>query len=93
MGATGGGGVATISLRNATEREKGMERERGTLQEIQDLWRVHRDAGWPPCAGGSEGELMTLDTVISGCVAYFLEQEHGLDPQRVVILEDCLADL
>jgi hypothetical protein len=35
---------------------------------------------------------MTLDTVISGCVTYYLS-ESGLDPQRVRILEDCLADL
>ena len=35
---------------------------------------------------------MTLDTVVSGCAAYFFE-EHHLDPQRVTILEDCLSDL
>ncbi len=35
---------------------------------------------------------MTLDTVISGCVTYYLS-ESGLDPQRVAILENCLADL
>ena len=36
---------------------------------------------------------MTLDTVISGCVVYFLDSPEGLDPQRVSILEDCVADL
>ncbi|TLY17249.1 MAG: hypothetical protein E6K69_02460 [Nitrospirae bacterium] len=36
---------------------------------------------------------MTLDTVISGCVTYYLESEDGLDPQRIDILESCLADL
>jgi hypothetical protein len=36
---------------------------------------------------------MTLDTVISGCVVYFLDSPEGLDPQRVSILEDCVTDL
>ena len=36
---------------------------------------------------------MTLDTVISGCVTYYLESEDGLDPQRIDILESCLGDL
>ena len=35
---------------------------------------------------------MTLDTVIGGFVSYYLE-ERRLDPQRVVLLESCLADL
>lgn len=36
---------------------------------------------------------MTLDTVISGCVTYYLESDEGLDRQRIEILEDCLAEL
>ena len=36
---------------------------------------------------------MTLDTVISGCVVYFLDSEEGLDDQRRGILGDCLSDL
>ena len=36
---------------------------------------------------------MTLDTVISGCVVYFLENSVGLDLQRLEMLKTCLADL
>lgn len=36
---------------------------------------------------------MTLDTVISGCVVYFLESQEGLDEQRRAIVGDCLTDL
>lgn len=36
---------------------------------------------------------MTLDTVISGCVTYYLESEDGIDSQRIDILESCLGDL
>jgi hypothetical protein len=36
---------------------------------------------------------MTLDTVISGCVVFFLDSEGGLDEQRRTIVGDCLADL
>jgi hypothetical protein len=36
---------------------------------------------------------MTLDTVISGCVVYFLDSQDGLDEQRRSIVGDCLADL
>jgi len=36
---------------------------------------------------------MTLDTVISGCVVYFLDSEEGLDEQRRGIVGDCLSDL
>ncbi len=35
---------------------------------------------------------MTLDTVISGCATYYFD-EQNLDPQRVTLLETCLADL
>ncbi|MEK6618992.1 MAG: hypothetical protein AAB093_07335 [Nitrospirota bacterium] len=63
------------------------------MNDIVSLWQVHRDAGWPKFTDPNEGELMTLDAVISGCVTYYLESEDGLDPQRVEILESCLADL
>jgi hypothetical protein len=36
---------------------------------------------------------MTLDTVISGCVVYFLDSQDGLDEQRRAIVVDCLSDL
>lgn len=36
---------------------------------------------------------MTLDTVISGCVVYYLDSPEGLDTQRVAIVRDCLRDL
>jgi hypothetical protein len=36
---------------------------------------------------------MTLDTVICGCVVYFLDSEEGLDEQRRTIVGDCLGDL
>jgi hypothetical protein len=36
---------------------------------------------------------MTLDTVISGCVVYFLDSQDGLDEQRRGIVGDCLSDL
>ncbi|MYA27868.1 MAG: hypothetical protein F4Z24_00730 [Nitrospira sp. SB0666_bin_27] len=61
-------------------------------QDLTRLWGVHQAAEWPAGVGSREGELMTLDTVISGCVTYFFE-ENDLDPQRVAILEDCLSDL
>ena len=65
-----------------------------TLQQrLLAVWDAHREAGWPKVGGGHEGELMTLDTVISGCMVFFLDSDGGLDPQRVDILESCLADL
>jgi hypothetical protein len=36
---------------------------------------------------------MTLDTVISGCVVFYLDSPDGLDQQRVAIVQDCLGDL
>jgi hypothetical protein len=36
---------------------------------------------------------MTIDTVIGGCVVYYLDGADGLDDQRLAILEDCLHDL
>ena len=64
----------------------------GNSQDLTRLWEVHQAAEWPAEVGSREGELMTLDTVVCGCVIYFFE-EHELDPQRVTILEDCLSDL
>ncbi len=60
--------------------------------DLARLWEVHQAAEWPASVGLHEGALMTLDTVVGGCVTYFVE-EHHLDPPRVAILEDCLSDL
>ncbi len=60
--------------------------------KFDELWQVHQQADWPSELGSDEGQLMTLDSVISGCVTYFFE-EHDLDEQRVGILRDCLAEL
>ena len=56
------------------------------------LWDQHRAAGWPSFSSPDEGELMTLDTVISGCATYYFE-EQNLDAPRRAMLGDCLADL
>ncbi len=69
-------------------RELSMEHD-----EIAALWEEHRSARWPRLSSPNEGELMTLDTVISGCVVYYLDTAEGLDKPRVNILRDCLADL
>ena len=57
------------------------------------LWEAHKQEDWPRVASQVEGALMTLDTVICGCVVYFLDSEGGLDEQRCTIVGDCLADL
>jgi len=57
------------------------------------LWEAHKQDGWPRVASQHEGPLMTLDTVISGCVVYFLDSQDGLDEQRRIIVGDCLSDL
>jgi len=60
---------------------------------VLSLWEAHKKERWPQMEGQIEGPLMTLDTVISGCVVYFLDSPHGLDAQRIGIIEDCIADL
>ena len=60
---------------------------------VQSLWESHKEERWPRVERQHEGPLMTLDTVISGCVVYFLDSPEGLDTQRIRILEDCVADL
>jgi hypothetical protein len=62
-------------------------------ETISRLWERHKEEDWPRVATQLEGPLMTLDTVISGCVVYFLDSEEGLDEQRRTIVGDCLADL
>jgi len=59
---------------------------------LSSLWQVHQSAEWPVAGDAHEGELMTLDTVMAGCVTYYVD-EHGLDTQRARILKDCLTDL
>jgi len=61
-------------------------------QELTRLWDTHRCADWPKDVGAHEGELMTIDTVLGGCVNFFLEEET-LDPPRLGILSDCLKEL
>ncbi|MEP6887337.1 MAG: hypothetical protein ABI945_03345 [Nitrospirales bacterium] len=61
--------------------------------DLHALWEVHREAGWPPMSTPREGELMTLDTVVSGCALYFFDAEETLDPSRIDMLQTCLAEL
>src|SRR5574341_1283551 len=60
---------------------------------IVTLWEAHKEERWHRLASHQEGPLMTLDTVISGCVVYYLASPEGLDAQRRTIVGDCLADL
>ena len=59
---------------------------------LSALWQEHQAADWPVSGEVNEGQLMTLDTVVAGCVTYYFE-EQSLDEKRLVILDDCLADL
>lgn len=60
--------------------------------ELRTLWDQHREAAWPKFSSPSEGELMTLDTVISGCATYYFD-ERSLDGPRLAMLGHCLDDL
>lgn len=60
---------------------------------IRSAWTAHSGSDWPQFSSPHQGELMTLDTVISGCVVYFLDTPEGLDSQRKNIVQDCLTDL
>lgn len=64
----------------------------GDYELLTSLWQVHQSVEWPVVGSPHEGELMTLDTVIAGCVTYFFE-ERSLDAQRIEILKDSLNDL
>ena len=62
-------------------------------ETILRVWEAHKSADWPRMANRLEGPLMTLDTVICGCVVYFLDSQGCLDEQRRAIISDCLTDL
>ena len=61
-------------------------------EKLDEVWQVHQSADWPERLGSVEGQLMTLDTVIGGCLTYYFD-EHHLDDPRIEILRDCLAEL
>ncbi len=60
---------------------------------IASAWEQHCREGWPRFSSPNQGQLMTLDTVIGGCVVFYLDSTDGLDPQRRSIVRDCLVDL
>ena len=60
---------------------------------IATAWEQHCANGWPQFSSPHQGQLMTIDTVISGCVVFYLDNSEGLDDQRVAIVKDCLGDL
>ena len=60
---------------------------------IATAWEQHCANEWPQFSSPHQGQLMTIDTVISGCVVYYLDSSEGLDDQRVAIVKDCLGDL
>lgn len=60
---------------------------------VAAAWAQHCADEWPRVSSPNQGQLMTLDTVISGCVVFYLDSPEGLDPQRVAMVKDCLGDL
>jgi len=64
-----------------------------TRPAIEAAWERHRKQGWPEFSSPNQGPLMTLDTVIGGCVVFYLDSPDGLDDRRVAIVQDCLNDL
>jgi hypothetical protein len=60
---------------------------------IAAAWEQHCADDWPQFASPHQGQLMTIDTVISGCVVFYLDSSEGLDDQRIAIVKDCLGDL
>jgi hypothetical protein len=64
-----------------------------TRDTIATAWEQHCENDWPQFSSPHQGQLMTLDTVISGCVVYYLDSPEGLDSQRITIVKDCLGDL
>lgn len=61
--------------------------------DILALWGMHRKAELPDVPREAKGELWVLDEVVGGCVSFYLSAGGSLDPARVVVLEDCRADL
>lgn len=61
--------------------------------EVSTAWKQHCVVGWPQFSSPHQGQLMTLDTVISGCVVFFLDSPEGLDRQRMALVRDCLDEL
>lgn len=60
---------------------------------IATAWEQHCANDWPQFSSPHQGQLMTIDTVISGCVIFYLDNSEGLDDQRLSIVKDCLGDL
>ncbi len=82
----------TSASRFTPDEHGGFDVNHSDREKFDEVWQVHQDAGWPGDLGSNEGQLMTLDTVIGGCLIYFID-EKDLDEQRVEILRDCLAEL
>lgn len=70
-----------------------MERQTVARDEVATAWKQYCVVGWPQFTSPHQGPLMTLDTVISGCVVFFLDSPEGLDPQRIALVRDCLDEL
>lgn len=64
-----------------------------TRDKVAAAWEQHCGVGWPQFSSQNQGQLMTIDTVISGCVVFYLDSPEGLDYQRVAIVKDCLGEL
>ena len=64
-----------------------------TREAIAAAWEQHCEIDWPQFTSPDQGQLMTLDTVISGCVVFYLDSTEGLDAHRVAIVKECVEDL
>lgn len=62
------------------------------MKELILIWEKYCEASWPTEIGPHEGELMTLDTVITGCVRDYLA-DTKLHFNRIEILKNCMNEL
>ena len=62
------------------------------MERLIPIWEKYCEAPWPGGTGPHEGELMTLDSVITGCVRDFLA-DTKLHSHRIEILKNCVSEL
>ncbi|MGW0903317.1 hypothetical protein [Streptomyces sp. NPDC002853] len=66
------------------------------VQKATHLWQEHLDAEFPVHLRGVEFEdidMVLLDTHTAGCAHTWINNDGALDPERIRILQTCVADL
>lgn len=83
--------TASDRLRFQGYRWPGPDGHAAMFRTVEQLWEAHRSEPFPEMPAGAEGDLVSLEATIAGCISSYLNRGGEAGPGRSDVLLTCLA--